>query len=82
MLTLLAPVWEVRHCLGQASGAALRVAPSMRSSFNIAMRRLCQSHPHADDEGYESLLYAPALLEQMRACFTALRDQIEMLASR
>lgn len=52
------------------------------AQFDIAMMRLCQASPNADDEGYETLLDHPPSLEQMRDHFTALRDQIGVLADR
>ena len=52
------------------------------AKFDIAMMRLCQASPNADDEGYESLLDLSPSLEQMRDYFTALRNQIEVQATR
>lgn len=126
-LTLVAPEREVRHFLGQATEAALRVASvdeifrlkclacadrsksrdwldlyvmlqrgvaepieilrtfesaGVPAKFDIAMMRLCQAMPNAEDEGYESLLVSPPSLEQMQAYFAALRDHIEVQAAR
>ncbi len=44
---------------------------------DIGLSRLCSGRPQADDEGYRHLMPDPPSLAEMRAFFTAMRDQLE-----
>ena len=76
--------WVDLHLLLREHGFTLRdyraafAQAGVASQCDIGLSRLCSGVPQKDDEGYAHLLPNPPTLAEMKAFFTAQRDQLEV----